>query len=540
METLIYQEKESWLLWFLRGVLFLGLIVLIGRLLDLQIIRGSYFRSLADNNRIRRIPIPAPRGEILARGGEELAGSKEVGVKIVFLPDGEIKKVYGDGKASEDTFLEWVRTYPLAEAAGHITGYVGEVSADEVGKVDARCPGKGPRVIGSLVGRSGLEEEYDCLLRGIPGEELVEVDTQGKRVRTIGRKDPVKGKNIKTTLDAGLIVKVSELMKDKKGAVVVMDTKGELLAIESFPGYDPNLFIDQTPTEAGKVQKIITDPNLPVFNRAIGGLYHPGSIFKIVTAVGALEEGKIDKDFIYDDPGVIKINEFSYTNWYFTQYGRTEGKITVTKAIARSTDTFFYKVGEFLGVNALSEWANKFGLGDGTGIDLPGEATNLIPTPEWKERVKGEKWFLGNTYHMAIGQGDVVITPIAATLPASVIASSGFLCQPHILERDNTCRDLRISEETLDLVKEGMKGACSQGGTGYPFFDFQPGVACKTGTAETEEKDKTHAWLTLFAPIESPEIVITVLVEKGGEGSQVAAPIAKDIVNYWFHERNLQ
>ena len=197
------------------------------------------------------------------------------------------------------------------------------------------------------------------------------------------------------------------------------------------------------------------------------------------------------------------------------------------------------------GINGLDKWANKFGLADPTGIDLPGEVAGLVPSPEWKEKVKGEQWFLGNTYHMSIGQGDIALTPIALNQAIASIANGGLFCQPSILasqdsKSDEKCREIGIEKENIDLVKAGMSGACSTGGTGFTFFDFEQTnprhikVACKTGTAETGVNDKSHAWFTVFAPINSPEIVATVLVEEGGEGSSVAGPIARAIFDYYF------
>lgn len=481
MESLDSTRKDSWLSWFLKGLLFLGFLFLFGRLIELQVIKGNYFRALADENRVRRIPIHAQRGKILSRGGEVLSG----------------------------------------KFFAHAGGYVAEVNEDEVGKTDPKCPDKGPRQLGSLVGRSGLQAYYDCQLRGIDGEELVEVDTLGKVVRTLGVRKPVPGENLKTTINIDLQKKVSEAL-DMPGAIVISDSKGEILAIYSSPSFDP--------TDIGKY---LDDKKLPLFDRAITGVYHPGSIFKIVTSTAVLEDKKITPGFTYDDQGVIKVNEFSYSNWYFSQYGKLEGVIDLPRAIARSTDTFFYKLGELEGATALASWAEKFGLGKITGIDLPGESAGLVPTPDWKQRVKNEAWFLGNTYHMAIGQGDLTATPLQMNMVTSVIANQGELCKPHLIEQSQECTKLNIGKSTIDVIKEGMIGACSSGGTAATFFDFSPQVACKTGTAETNEIDKPHAWFSVFAPVDDPQLVVTVLVEKGGEGSQVAAPIAKEILKYW-------
>jgi penicillin-binding protein 2 len=532
MESFLSSKKQSWLSWFLRGFLIFGFLVLISRLVDLTIIRGDYYRTLSEGNRIRRVPIVATRGRIMARGGEVLVGNKSNDKK----------------RTSEDQMIvDWTRDYLLGSDFAHVSGFLGEVTKEELGKVKAQCPDKGPRKLGSYVGRGGLEEEYDCSLRGVDGEELVEVDAQGKKVRIIGRRDPLVGDDLRTSIHYGLQKKVAKLMNDEKGAIVVSDSMGEILALYSAPSFDPNVFITG---DAESINRILSDRELPLFNRVLGGIYHPGSVFKPVVAVAALEEGKIDENFLYEDAGQIIIDtpygKFDYKNWYFTQYGAVEGEIDITRALARSTDTFFYKLGEFLGVEKIGFWAAKFGLSEKTGIDLPGEIAGLIPSPSWKLRVKGESWFLGNTYHMSIGQGDVAITPLAINAAISAIARNGVYCQPHLAieERlgNDKCVELEINKKSIDLVKKGMIGACSPEGTSVAFFDFSKiygiDVACKTGTAETEEKDKTHAWFVVFAPVDFPEIVVTVLVEKGGEGSKIAAPIAREIFDYWFENGN--
>lgn len=527
--------RQSWLAWFLRGVLILGFLVLVGRLIELQIIKGRYFRALAEGNRIRRLPIAAPRGEILARGGEILVGNREVKKRVVFNPEKGFQKLDDIANAPEEELIsEPIRDYKLGASLAHVTGYLGEVNEAEVGKVNPECSEKGPKRIGALTGRTGLEEFYECRLNGIDGEELVEVDSLGKRIRILGKREPIPGQDLRTNIDFNLQGKVAEAMRGRPGAAIVTDTKGEVLAYYSSPSFNPS--------DPGKS---LGNPDLPFFDRVISGTFHPGSVYKPVVAVAALEEGEIDEDFIYEDTGKIEIKtpygDFTYSNWYFNQYGRTEGEISLVRAIARSTDTFFYKIGELVGPEALASWSYKFGLGRKTGIDLPGEIEGLVPTPEWKEKVKGEPWFLGNTYHMAIGQADLALTPLSVNTAISVIASGGELCLPKIGQTPE-CSSPGINRKSLNLVKEGMVGACSLKGTGFPFFDWnsRPStarsgpVACKTGTAETNEEGKTHAWFSVFGPADEPELVLTVLVEKGGEGSQVAAPIAREIFDYWF------
>ena len=486
-------RSQSRLSWFLRGALVLFFLFLVSRLFELQIIKGKYYRELSEDNRVKRIKIPAPRGKILARGGETLVGN------------------YEDAK----------RNYILGPAFAHAGGYLGEANENEIGKIDPKCPEKGVRVLGDLVGRGGLEEQYDCTLRGTSGEDLIEVDIIGKYVRTLGKIEPSSGEDAKTNIDFGLQKMIAEEIADKKGGIIATDSRGQVLAFYSSPSFDPN-----------NVVKSLNDLALPLFNRVVGGLYHPGSVFKPTIAAAALEEKEIDGDFRYTDTGIIKVNDYSYTNWYFTQYGKTEGEIGLVKAIARSTDTFFYKLGEITGIEKMVEYADKFGYSEKSGIDIPGEVSGLIPTPEWKKKVKNEAWFLGNTYHFAIGQGDIAVSPIEVNRAIEVIANGGQICQPKLVGEPK-CTDLKLKKETLDLIKNGMIGVCSGGGTGYTFFDWPGHIACKTGTAETNTDGKTHAWFTLFYPSDFPEINLTVLVESGGEGSSVAGPIARKIMDYW-------
>ncbi len=490
------ENNESWFLWFLRGILLLGFLVLISRLFELQIIKGDYYRGLSEGNRIERVKIPARRGNIYARGGEILSGSD----------------------------------------FSHITGYLAEVNEKEVGKVDPKCIEKGAYRLGQIVGRGGLQEEYNCILSGIDGEELIEVNSRQEKIRIIGRREPIAGQDIKTNIDYNLQKKAAEEMKDKTGTVIITDKAGRILVLFSSPSYDAN-----------NILPALNDENLPLLNRAIGGLYHPGSVFKPVVALIALEEGKIDKDFIFNDTGVITIESpygnYSYTNWYYTQYGGVEAEIDLTRAIARSTDTFFYKVGELVGINKLIDGLKKFGLTKTTEIDIKGEVLNLIPSPDWKERVKGERWFLGNTYHFSIGQGDLALTPISLHRADLMIANGGKLCNLKIVGQTK-CIDLGFKNENIKLVEDGMKKTCLPGGTGYTFFDFKEktadiDIACKTGTAETNEDNKTHAWFVAYNIEDEKKpsnelMFLTVMVEKSGEGSKVAGPIARKIMDEYF------
>jgi len=530
MNSLSSSNSQSWLSWFLRGILILLFLVLFAKLFEVQVIKGEYYRGLSEENRIRRVQIPAPRGRILGRGGEEIATNVEIKKRVKFDSNGSFE-ITDDltGATPDEIVIDYKRIYPVGDKFSHALGYLSQVDPGEVGKIDPACPEKGPRTSGALIGKTGLEQMYECQLSGIPGEELIEVNTSGREVRVLGRRNPISGRDLKTTIDYGLQTEVVADMEGKKGAAIVTDMDGQILAFYSSPSFDP----------ANLVQSL-NDPNLPLFDRVVSGTFHPGSVFKPLVAIAALQEGAIDKNFLFDDPGVITVNGFSYTNWYFTEYGRTEGTINLVKAIARSTDTFFYTIGQMVGPEAIAKWASIFGLDKPTGIDIPGETQGLIPTPEWKQQTKSEAWFLGNTYHMAIGQGDVSLTPIEVNAYISGIGTGGRICQPRFnMEISINCRSIDVSKNNLDLVKQGMEAACSEGGTAFTFFDFAQKhkgiqVACKTGTAEVGTDGTPHAWFTLFAPADKPQVTVTVLIERGGEGSSIAGPIARKIADYYF------
>ena len=290
--------------------------------------------------------------------------------------------------------------------------------------------------------------------------------------------------------------------------------------------------------------------NQPLLNRAIGGTYPPGSTFKLIVAAAGLEDKVIDSNFTIQDTGILSLGSFSFSNWYFTQYGRTDGEVNIVKAIQRSNDIFFYKLAGLVGVDKLSQFAEKFGLGKKLGIDLTGEQSGIVPTEEWKKQTVGENWYLGDTYHYGIGQGYLLTTPLQVNYWTQIIANGGIGYGPHLLkthlspsgENSKLKTQKFLSNETVSLIKEGMIKACSPGGVAWPLFGFKVKdkeikIACKTGTAQHGGEDTMpHAWITLFAPADNPEIIITVLSESSGEGSNVTAPIAKKILEEWFRK----
>jgi len=468
----------------------------------LQLVMGSYYRDLATGNRLRREVLPAKRGRILDDTGLILA---------------EIK-VDADGN--------WFRFYPDGEIVAAVTGYVGEGG-----------------------GITGLEKEYEDQLKGVAGEKLMELNAVGEIIKELGVKESLPGLDLKTNLNLGLQRFVYAELKSKlkeggvSGVVVVAKVSGEVLSLTSLPSFDPNLFIPKGERglaggDYASVEKVLADEvKKPLFNRAVSGTFAPGSVFKLVPAIAALSEGLIKADSLIEDTGEIRIDQYRYGNWYFDQYGRTEGEINIKKAIARSNDIFFYRLGEKLGIDNLVFWSKKLGVGETTGIDLPGEARGLLPDPLWRERTLGEKWFLGNTYHMSIGQGDLLMTPIQINrITATVV--SGQKCDLSVVRKEQNCREIGTKAINRETIIEGMREACMTGGTAYPFFDLNGRVLCKTGTAQQGgEKQLPHAWMSVVIPdkdgqIKSDSLVITILLPEAGEGSAEAAPLVRKITDY--------
>ncbi len=528
---------------FYLGLIFASWLLLL-RLFELTMLRGGYFRQLSEGNRVQEVNIRAPRGIIYDRHGQVLARNKPVyklesadGKSVVKTNEEALNMETSGGSEASKLKQDMVREYPWNGILAHVVGYTGEATEEEIKSSKDKVF---LYELGDLVGRTGIEEHYENILRGEDGKELIEVDALGKKISELGKVDPKPGKDLHLAIDLDLQKIASQELGERPGAVIVSDPNtGEILSLVSGPSFNPNDINTN----------VLTDINKPLFNRAIAGLYPPGSTFKIITAAAGLETGKITAKTQIEDTGEINIGPYKFPNWYWLQYGGKEGLVDIVKAIKRSNDIFFYKVGEMVGISKLSDYAKKFDLGKSLKIDLPGETVGIMPTPDWRKKVRGEDWFLGDTYHVAIGQGDLQVTPLEVNFWTNVIANGGKLCQPRVMKINSNspsqCKDIGFKKETINLIKEGMKEACSTGGTGWVLFDFsvQDGsasgrkveTACKTGTAEYgDPKNKTHAWFTVFAPVEEPEISVTVLVEGGGEGSNVAAPIAKKILEEWF------
>lgn len=550
-------------------LLILAFSILLVRIFYLQVVRGDYYRKLAEGNRLHTKTIRAERGIIFDRRGRPLVRNipsfkwEEEG-KVRFLSKDEALARMAE-KKDENIETDTTRFYLHRDAFSHVLGYLGEVSKEEL-----LLPKFSDHETGDVVGKMGLEKQYETVLHGLNGKELYEVDARGKIVRFLGSKEPLAGKNLTTTLDQEIQLSVySAFASVDKGAVVVSHPKdGSILALYSKPTFDPNLFTS-SPDYASSgayrdINEVLSDTNNnPLLNRVIGGVYPPGSTFKLIAAVAALESGAIKEDTQFEDTGILQVGEFSFGNWYFLSYGKKEGFLDVVGALRRSNDIFFYKAAEETGIDTLSSWAHTFGLGEILGIDLMGEEKGLIPDPAWKKRTLGDNWYLGDTYNLGIGQGYLLVSPLQVNMWTSVFANGGTLYTPHLVEgRGGALKKDFIRRKHIELVRKGMRESCEQGGVAWPLFDFRvknerlkvdgrdiiederaaaSGVrivlACKTGTAETSKDENPHAWITVFAPFNNPEVVVTVLVERAGEGSNVAAPIAKKILEEYFAKK---
>ncbi len=535
-----------------RPIIFLSLtlilfFILFLRLFHLQVVEGKSNRELADNNRVQIKVIHAPRGVIFDRNGKILAANspgfrlvdpKNQKATVLTRDEALALEVSVDSRA-DSLEIDSRRSYPYKEIAAHILGYVGQISSEEL---------KDPRFqnykITDLVGQSGIEGYYENLLRGSDGGEIIEVDSLGRKLRTIRTIPAIPGRDLHLTVDIELQNQVFQKLGEAVikagsccGAAVVNDPQtGQILSLVSWPPYDNNLFTAGDSDSA--IENLLIRPDSPILNRAIGGIYPPGSTFKIITSIAALTSGKITPETIFEDTGQIYLGTYKFTNWYFTEYGKVEGAVNLTKALQRSTDTYFYLVGQTLGEGPIIDWARKLKLGGKLGIDLPGEVSGLIPDGVWKKKTFGEIWFPGDTLHLAIGQGYLLTTPLQVLGFTSFVANNGNLMQPKLLLNNFKPVSLVnkiISLEQLKIIQTGLSLVPKDGGTAWPFFAFPIPTAGKTGTAEYgDSKGRTHAWYSAYAPVNNPKITATVLVEATGEGSSVSAPVVREIFRWYF------
>ncbi|PIP21529.1 MAG: penicillin-binding protein 2 [Candidatus Nealsonbacteria bacterium CG23_combo_of_CG06-09_8_20_14_all_40_13] len=587
------QEKDKKNLLPFFAICLVIFLALTGRLLQLQISQGLANRYLAEGNRIRFKIISAPRGEILDSKGKILASNhpaynleiyptdlpsdkqqrlqfyQEIS-QITQIPIDDLKKAESEKEKLQpyilrenldrDTAMLWEvqlknlpvtitktpqRYYYNLPTLSHFIGYVGKITEEQLEQNNEYN-------FQSVVGQTGLEKSYKNQLKGTDGRQGLEVNAKGQIKRTLTTIPAVTGSSLMLSVDLDLqkfitddLQKALDELGIQQGVVVAANPKtGEILSMVSLPAFDNNLFVTSGNNE--QITKIMSDQNKPLINRATSGVYPFGSTIKPFIASAGLQEKIITTSTTIQDPGEIRVGQWVFPDW------KVHGTVDVYKAIAESCNVFFYSVGggwqniKGLGIDKIKQYLTYFGFGSKTGIDIPSDAEGLVPSPDWKKKVKNESWYIGDTYHVSIGQGDVLVTPLQLLNGVSAIANGGSLLKPHfvwkILDKDGkvlqefqreVVRENFVSKENIEVVREGMHQATTEG-SARQLGNLPVAVAAKTGTAQFGNEGKTHAWITAFAPFEDPQIAIVVLVEGGGEGNSTAQPIAKDILQYYF------
>ncbi len=450
------------------------------------------------------------------------------------------------------------RQYAAGSYLAHIIGYTGQVTPLDL-------EDNPDYWLNDQIGKSGLECFYEELLRGEPGQEQIEVDSLGKTQRLLAVKLAKPGQGLVLHLDKNLQIKLQDSLdrmlkklgyprKRKAAAIAINPQNGSVLALVSLPSFDSNLFVRGISQE--DLIDLENDSSQPFLNRALAGQYPPGSTIKPLIGAAALQEKAIGSRQSIDCHGAIAIaNKYNPEIIYNFPDWKNHGPIGIIEAIAQSCNVFFYTAGggygriEGLGLERIKKYLEYFGLGRNTGIDLPHEEIGLIPDQEWKEAAKsGEEWYLGDTYHLSIGQGDILVTPLQMTMSLAAIANGGILYQPQIVDKiidteGNLVEDISVQKmadgfidsENIKIVQEGMRQAVLAG-SARALADLPVKAAGKTGTAQFGNQGETHAWFIGYAPYDNPEIVIAVLVEAGGQGHEAAAPVAKEVLQWYFSQ----
>jgi penicillin-binding protein 2 len=551
----------------------------------LQVVQSGHFIDLAERNRVRSIPIIAPRGPMLDRDGRVLVDSypsfsilllrddpRSLEKSLPQIEDGlgiskedlhqQLEAARAEPKfqpvvikpAASEADIAFVeshradlpvlelmmvqrRRYPHGKMLANAVGYVGEVSPQDLDLSD------GHYRPGDIVGKAGLEKQYNDQLEGTDGLRRVVVNSVGKVMRTLDNVEAIPGKPIQLTIDYDLQAVAEADFANKEGALIAMDARtGEVLAMVSEPTFDPNDFAVRVPSKEWAA--LNTDRETPLLNRAIQAQLAPGSVFKVVMATAMLESKAIPANYTAYCPG------------YATFYGRVfhcdhaHGEVDIHKGIVASCDVYFYNVGKLLGIDRISYYASGLGLGQRTGIDLPSEEPGLVPSEEWSERVNHHKWYPGSTISVAIGQGAVEATPIQLARMIAAIANGGTLIPPHLMKNATGLKSgsFPISADTVQQVTDGMWGVVNEpNGTTSGLVKLQNiDFSGKTGTAQVESFDlqnklgkklKENGWFVGFAPRRNPEIVVAALVQAGGWGSTSAAPIVRDVVKAYYDKK---
>src|SRR5208283_6081575 len=442
------------------------------------------------------------------------------------------------------------RLYPKHQMVAALLGYVGEVPEEMIAKLGSSYKP------GDVVGKFGVEGEYNQVLSGRDGMRRVVVNSRGQEVGVLSTINAMGGNDLRLTVDLDLQMAAEAGLGDHAGAVVALDPRtGEVLAMVSHPSFDPNDFAKRI--DPKEWEELNNDPMKPLMNKAIQAQLAPGSVFKIVMASAVLETGTIQPDFIVHCAGAVTIYGHLYHDWVFEKH-KSHGAVNIHKAIRESCDVFFYTMGKMLGIEKIDYFAKGLGLGARTGIDLPGEAPGLIPSPEWVQRNFKHKWYAGETISVAIGQGANSVTPVQVAHTIGGIAMGGVFQRPHVAFQDqlralgedppdNSPRDFPLSDDTIAAVKSGMWAVVNEGGgTGYAAHCPGIDISGKTGTAQVvsqaleksanSSEFKSTAWFVGYEPSDKPEIVVAALVMRG-EHSAVAVPVVRDVIKAYFDKK---
>ena len=575
-------EKSSGKVRIIGYILVAGFAIILVRLWQLQVLQGSAFRKISESNRLRVIGVPAPRGIIFDRNRIPLVknvpyfcaslmpaefSSKSLSSLATLLNVGEaelesrihrteqspftpvrlkeglsLKEVsYVEARRSDFPGLmieiEASRGYLFGNTGAHLIGYLGKMSPKQSNDPEFRDVPPN-----AFIGQWGVEKLFDKKLRGTAGQRVIEVDALGREIRLLLEKPPVKGENLTLSIDIALQREAEKAYQGRPGALVALkpDT-GEILGYVSSPSFDPNKFAKGI--AYGEWESLSKDKSLPMLNRAIQSQYPPGSTFKIIMAIAGLEEGVITDSTKVDCRGGI-----SYGKWHFGCWKKGgHGSVSLHRAIVESCDVYFYDVGKHLGIDRIYKYATKFGLGKETGISLGVEKKGLIPNTKWKMEIKKAPWFLGETFVNSIGQGYVSVTPVQMAVMMSAVANGGKVYRPTILKgaSPELVMNVDVKPETIETIKEYLKGVVNEpGGTGGAAKSTVTIIGGKTGTAQVvglrkdskflQEKFRDHAWFVAFAPVDKPEVALSVLVEHGGHGGSAAAPIAKKAIEAYM------
>lgn len=568
----------------------------------LQVAQGAKYREMAENNHQRVLSLRAPRGVMFDRNGRvlvenrlsfqisilreqtrDLARTIRTVAAVLGMDESDLRArvqrhlsepkyrptvILDDANLAQvariaahkfelpEIIVEEVptRSYPRDDVAAHLFGYTGEISEDQLDEqmfAGAHA--------GSIVGKTGVEQVYNALLTGTDGTRKVMVNSVGREIRRLSEEPPTEGHRVQLTIDYDMQQAAEEAFRarGKAGTAVVLDPRsGEILIYVSTPSFDPNAFAVRV--DRATWRQLNEDEEKPLMNRAIQGRYPPGSVFKLVLATAALEEGLITPDFKVHCPGSA------------TFYGRTfkcwkkggHGTVDLEHAIIQSCNVYFYTVGKMLEISRIAKYAHLLGLGTKSQIDLPNEIEGIVPSPEWKKRTRGEKWYAGETISVSIGQGQVSVTPVSMAVMAATLANGRTAYQPHLIRavdengrwkpylQPQVLERTDLKPETVKFIHQAMWGVVNAYGTAGKARIPGEDVCGKTGTAQaisgegykaakgkTEKNLEDHAWFIFFAPRDKPEIAGCLFVEHGGHGGDAAAPIAKAIMDVYFAKK---